>query len=87
MEALREYILRKTGKTVEQFKKEVEESKSKSVTKTDIETLGAATLTSFQNQDELGELIMSLFIQVNDLATIVLQQQIELEGLKNVESL
>lgn len=45
--------------------------------------IGDALVFTFQNDNQLGELVMSLLFQVNDLAMMVMQQQTELEELKN----
>lgn len=48
-----------------------------------LEDLGQTLMVTLQNDNQLGQLVMSLFLQVNDLAMMVMQQQIELEALKN----
>ncbi|MFJ7976631.1 hypothetical protein ACIQZI_13150 [Peribacillus sp. NPDC096379] len=45
--------------------------------------LGESLVATFQNDNQLGDLVALLFVQVNDLANLVLQQQMELEALKN----
>lgn len=45
--------------------------------------IGTTLMITLQNDNQLGDLVMSLFMQVNDLATMVMQLQTELEGLKN----
>ncbi len=84
MDVLTENILRKMGISHEQFEREIEKAKLESVTKNDIETLGNASLTSFLNQDELGGLVMSLFIQNNDLATVVMELQTQVDRLRGI---
>jgi hypothetical protein len=75
-----EAIVRKAGKTLEEFAREVDAQPSPKQQRDDI---GEAIVVTFQNDNQLGDLVMSLFLQVNDLATLVMEQQIELEALKN----
>lgn len=81
-------------KLIEKFTKEglvneaelqerIKEYEKKSVTKSDLETLGNALIFTFQNDNQLGDLVMSLFFQINDLAMMVLQLQSEMEEIKN----
>jgi hypothetical protein len=45
--------------------------------------IGNAILFTLQNDNQIADLTMSLFMQVNDLAGMVIQLQTELEELKN----
>jgi hypothetical protein len=71
---LREYLIQK-GIPPE----ELDEIKEPKVVK----DLGEVVVVTLQNDNQLGELVMSLFFQVNDLAMMVMQQQMEIESLKN----
>jgi hypothetical protein len=86
MQHLIEKVLKDTGMTQEQFEQLVQANRDKNpvpVLKTDTETIGNALVVTFQNDNQLGDLVMSLFFQVNDLAMMVMQLQTELEELKN----
>jgi hypothetical protein len=86
MQHLIEHVLKETGTTQEQFDALVEEQRSKNpvpLIRTDLENVGEAMIVTFQNDNQLGELVMSLFLQVNDTAMVVMQLQSELEELKN----
>ncbi|MGE7637617.1 hypothetical protein [Peribacillus frigoritolerans] len=48
-----------------------------------IKDLGNALVFTFENDNQLGELVMSLFLQVNDMAMMIMQLQTELVELKN----
>jgi hypothetical protein len=48
-----------------------------------IEDLGNTMVVTLQNDNQLGDLVMSLFMQVNDLAMMVMQLQMEVDTLKN----
>jgi hypothetical protein len=74
LEALREYLISK-GIPPE----ELDEVKELPI----VSDLGNALVVTFENDNQLGELVWSLFSQVNDLATMVLQLQTELDTLKN----
>ncbi|MEC1714767.1 hypothetical protein [Schinkia azotoformans] len=47
-----------------------------------IDDLGMMGLITLQNDNQLGELVMSIMIQNNDLAAMVMNQQAEIEQLK-----
>lgn len=74
MEVMREFLIN-NGVTSEELDK-VEEPKV-------INDLGKVLVVTLQNDNELGNLVMSLFFQVNDMAMLVMQLQNELEELKN----
>ncbi|WP_350300587.1 hypothetical protein [Peribacillus frigoritolerans] len=74
MDVMREFLINK-GVSPEELDKVVEPKV--------IKDLGNSLVSTFQSTDQLGVLVMSLFLQMNDLAMMVMQQQIELEALKN----
>lgn len=74
MEVMREFLIN-NGVAPEELDK-VEEPEV-------INDLGKVLVVTLQNDNELGNLVMSLFFQVNDMAMLVMQLQNELEELKN----
>jgi hypothetical protein len=74
------------GVSEEQMQKDIEEQRAKNPVprlEVDADIIGNAMVITFQNDNQLGELVMSLFLQVNDMAMMVMQMQSELEELKN----
>jgi hypothetical protein len=83
---LLEHYRKLAGVSEEQMQKDIEEQRAKNpvpLLQTDMENIGAAMIVTFQNDNQLGELVMSLFLQVNDMAMVVMQLQSEVEELKN----
>jgi hypothetical protein len=83
---LLEHYRKLAGVSEEQMQKDIEEQRAKNpvpLLRTDLENIGEAMIITFQNDNQLGELVMSLFLQVNDMAMVVMQLQSELEELKN----
>jgi hypothetical protein len=83
---LLEHYRKLAGVSEEQMQKDIEEQRAKNPIprlEVDTETVGNALVITFQNDNQLGELVMSLFLQVNDMAMMVIQLQSELEELKN----
>jgi hypothetical protein len=60
-----------------------EEELDKVETPASIEDLANTMVVTLQNDNQLGDLVMSLFMQVNDLATLVMQLQADVQTLKN----
>jgi hypothetical protein len=83
---LLEHYRKLAGVSEEQMKKDIEEQRAKNpvpLLRTDLENIGEAMIVTFQNDNQLGELVMNLFLQVNDMAMMVMQLQSEVEELKN----
>lgn len=78
-----EYLIAEGHITQEQFDKKVEEAKKASLPIIINEDLGNALVVTFQNDNILGDMVMSLMIQNNDLANMVLELQNRLEVLEN----
>jgi hypothetical protein len=85
-EYLLEHYRKLAGVSEEEHERLLEEERAKNpvpLLRTDLENIGEAMIITFQNDNQLGELVMSLFLQVNDMAMVVMQLQSELEELKN----
>jgi hypothetical protein len=78
-----EAILKRAGKTREDLERDIASLPDSPTNKDVINTLGDALVITYQNDNQLGDLVMSLFLQVNDLAMMAMQLQTELEELKN----
>jgi hypothetical protein len=74
LERLREYLIQ-NGVSPDELDKVTEPEA--------LSDIGNALVVTFQNDNQLGDLVMSLFMQVNDLAMMVMQLQSELEAVKN----
>jgi len=74
LDRLREYLIQ-NGIPAE----ELDETKEPKA----LSDIGNTLMITLQNDNQLGDLVMSLFMQVNDLAMMVLQLQTELEEMKN----
>jgi hypothetical protein len=83
---LLEHYRKLAGVTEEQMQKDIEEQRAKNpvpLIRIDLENIGEAMIVTFQNDNQLGNLVMSLFLQMNDMAMMVMQLQTELEEMKN----
>jgi hypothetical protein len=58
--------------------RELEETKEPKA----LSDLGATLMVTLQNDNQLGELVMSFFMQFNDIALLVMQQQTRIETLE-----
>lgn len=73
MELLREWLIQQ-GIPAE----ELDEVKEPAALK----DLGEVLMVTLQNDNQLGLLVSSFFMQFNDMAMMVMQQQVEIETLK-----
>lgn len=89
MNELKEYLKRELGITDEQYNDLVAKAKEESTLNKNIvllqtiaDDLGMMGVVTLQNDNQLGDLVMSLMVQNNDLATMVMNLQAEVEVLK-----
>lgn len=73
MELLREWLVQQ-GIPAEELD-EVKEPEA-------LKDLGEVLMVTLQNDNQLGLLVSSFFMQFNDMAMMVMQQQMEIETLK-----
>ena len=67
MNEIKEYLKRELGISDEQYTQMVEVERSKNVTKADLETLGNALVVTFQSDNQLGDLVTALLIEIEQL--------------------
>lgn len=71
MNELKEYLKRELGITDEQYLQLVEIERGKSVTRQDLNNLGDTLIVTLQNDNQLGDLVMSLLMEIESLKTRV----------------
>jgi hypothetical protein len=79
---LLDYALQRAGISKEEYQRIVENYRNNSTAKRDFETIGNALVVTFQNDNQLGDLVMSLFIQVNDMAMMVMELEQRVSSLE-----
>jgi hypothetical protein len=71
-----EAIIKKAGKTIEDFKRDMEEIPSSPINRNVIDDIGEGLMLSLQNDDQIGLDLFKIMIRVEELE----QRVAELEG-------
>jgi hypothetical protein len=71
-----EAIIKKAGKTIDDFKREMEEIPSSPINRNVVDDIGEGLMLSLQNDDQIGLDLFKIMMKVEELE----QRVVELEG-------